>query len=157
MVISRIYKADTATILVSGSHDSAVELRAQAGLGAAVLDLASLSAGFGVALSSGMEVCLVATGGLVPLYIADEWRREHGWVGKRNLRPRRRPAKRAVAKAPAKKAPAKKAPAKKAVAKAPAKKAPAKKAAAKKTPAKRTAVKKSAAKRTARKGARKSR
>jgi hypothetical protein len=70
VVITKILKARSATILVSGSTGAFVELRASGDIAPGGIVLADLAAGFSRARTSGMAVQSVAEGRLTPLYEA---------------------------------------------------------------------------------------
>jgi hypothetical protein len=70
VVITKVVKAHRATILLSGSTEAFVELRASGSVAAGNVDLADLAVGFARARASGMAVNLVAEGRLTPLYEA---------------------------------------------------------------------------------------
>jgi hypothetical protein len=68
--VHRTIHASSATILVAGSRSAGVELRADASVTA--IDLARIGAGLAVARREGMEVAMVATGDVMPLYQVKE-------------------------------------------------------------------------------------
>jgi len=70
VVITKVVKAHSATILLSGSSEAFVELRASASAAPGGFDLADVAVGFSRARASGMAVNLVAQGRLTPLYEA---------------------------------------------------------------------------------------
>lgn len=70
LVVTEVVTATSATILISGSYDSRVELRAKANVGVEGLELANAEAHFEVAYSKGMHTQIVAASGLTPLFRA---------------------------------------------------------------------------------------
>jgi hypothetical protein len=70
VVITKLVKAESATILLSGSGEAFVELRAKGSVAPGGVDLADVAVGFSRARASGMAVSLVAEGRLTPLYEA---------------------------------------------------------------------------------------
>lgn len=69
-VVTEIAAADSGTILVSGSRDSSVELKAAADIGPQGLTLANADAKLGITYSSGMHTQVVAKQGITPLFRA---------------------------------------------------------------------------------------
>jgi hypothetical protein len=94
VVITKIVKAPSSTILVSGSANAAVELRAAGNLGPHGVNLARIGVGFSLARQRDMAVKLVAEGGLVPLYQAYDLA---GRLGRGHLHPSTRKAARRAA------------------------------------------------------------
>lgn len=74
VVVTRVVQADSATILVSNSGKSRVELKARATTGAGS-GLVNLGVGYSSASSTDMAVEIVAQGGLTPLYVVENYRR----------------------------------------------------------------------------------
>jgi hypothetical protein len=68
VVGTKVVKAHSATILVSGASGAFVELRASGDIAPGGVDLADLAVGFSRARTSGMAAKLVAEGRLTPLY-----------------------------------------------------------------------------------------
>lgn len=75
VIVTKVVKATSATILLSGSSEAFVELRASGSVAPGGVDLADLAVGFSRARASGMAVNLVAEGQLTPLYEAFRMRR----------------------------------------------------------------------------------
>lgn len=68
VVIVELVKADSATILISGSANSKIELKANANIGATKLDIADASLELGIAISKSMSTNIIAEQGLTPLF-----------------------------------------------------------------------------------------
>ena len=71
VIVTEVVMADTATILISNSDSSRIELRAQARGSLQGAGVAELSSGFRAVSSSGIGIEIVAEGGLTPFYRAD--------------------------------------------------------------------------------------
>ena len=86
IVVTELVMADSATILISQSRDSKVELIAKGQAGAGT-SLASLNAGFEIASARNMEVSLVSAEKLTPLYKARglKWGGAVGQLGIRSV------------------------------------------------------------------------
>lgn len=74
VIVTKILRAPSATILVSGSVGAFAELRTSAGIAPQGVEIADLAVGFTRARTSGMSVQLVAKGDLTPLYQASAMR-----------------------------------------------------------------------------------
>jgi hypothetical protein len=73
-VVSKVALASSATILVSGSSNSSVELRARGTLGPDGVEILDLASNFSLASHKDMAVKIVASGKLSPLYVARQLR-----------------------------------------------------------------------------------
>jgi hypothetical protein len=68
VVIVELVMADSATILISGSANSKIELKANANIGATKLDIADASLQLGIAVAKSMSTKIIAEQGLTPLF-----------------------------------------------------------------------------------------
>ena len=68
VVIVELARADSATILISGSANSKIELKANANIGATKLDIADASLQLGIAIARSMSTKIIAEQGLTPLF-----------------------------------------------------------------------------------------
>ncbi len=69
-VITHLISASSLTVLLSGSTDSRVEIRAQTDIGNNLVDLADVTGNLSLAFTRGMNIQIVAAHGLTPLFKA---------------------------------------------------------------------------------------
>lgn len=69
-VVTHLQRAETATVLISGTAGSRVELKAAADIGHAVINVADVAAQVSIAYSDKMATQIVSSRGLTPLFRA---------------------------------------------------------------------------------------
>jgi hypothetical protein len=79
-VITHLISAGSTTVLISGSKDSRVVIRAKANIGNSVVDLANVAGNLRLAYTSGMNIQIVAAHGLTPLFDVIRIKRDF-WTG----------------------------------------------------------------------------
>lgn len=68
VLITELVKAENATILISNSADGKIELKANANLSAAMIDIADASFRFSTQFSRGLQTQIISAEGLTPLF-----------------------------------------------------------------------------------------
>jgi hypothetical protein len=67
-VVTELVVADSATVIISNTNNGKVELKANANVKAATIDIADASLQFGIQFSRGLETKVIAEKGMTPLY-----------------------------------------------------------------------------------------
>jgi hypothetical protein len=84
IIITHLVSAASGTILIAGSTESSVEIRASASIGN-LLDLANVDAGMSIAQMNGMHTQLLASASITPLFRAVRLRER--WFSGRRVEP----------------------------------------------------------------------
>lgn len=75
VVITEIVKAESATVLISSSSSSKIELKAQGDIGSAQIDIADANLGFELKFSKDLSTKVIAEESLTPLFKASKIRK----------------------------------------------------------------------------------
>lgn len=78
-IVSRVMTAESTTVLISGSSDAAVELRADASVEVADFSIANLDASFEISYSKDMGIKQVGKRGATPLYDLTTLEEDSDW------------------------------------------------------------------------------